>query len=80
MPSSSKVDVASVLNIGAFDLDRTLEMDPEFLNTDGDHVHDQSVTSVGITSKEDVDLGALQAWMQGLLSDQGADLYRMKGV
>ena len=29
-----------MLNIGAFDLSRTLEMDPEFLNTDGEHEHD----------------------------------------
>ena len=35
-----------VLNIGTFDLKRTLEMDPEFLNTDGEHEHDTTVSSV----------------------------------
>ena len=31
-----------------FDLERTLAMDPEFLNAAGEHVHDDSVTSLGI--------------------------------
>merc|ERR1712070_867580 len=44
----SKVSVDQVLSIGAFDLKKTLEMDPEFLNTDGEHEHDDTVTSVGI--------------------------------
>ncbi len=88
----SKVSVNSVLNIGAFDLKRTLEMDPTFLGTEGDghnhghhhhvhhHVHDRSVSSVGIRVDESVDLQAVQSWMSDLLSTRGADMYRMKGV
>lgn len=30
----SKVDPAKLLKIGAFDVDKVVEMDPEFLNTD----------------------------------------------
>ena len=44
----SLVDVEQILNIGAFDLHRTLEMDPGFLDTDAEHEHDATVTSVGI--------------------------------
>ena len=77
---SSNVDVKTVLSIGSFDLNRTLEMDPEFLNTDGEHVHDQRVTSVGISVAEDVDLPALQTWFSAILRDKGADMFRMKGV
>ena len=36
-----------VLGIRGFDLDRVLESEPEFLDTEGEHVHDQTVTSVG---------------------------------
>ena len=37
----SKVSVEQVLNIKGFDLDRTLEMDPGFLSTEGaEHEHD----------------------------------------
>ena len=39
----SQVSVDSVLQIKGFDLKRTLEMDPDFLNTDEEHSHDQKV-------------------------------------
>jgi len=72
--------VDQVLGIKAFDLTRTLEMDPEFLNTDGEHEHDASVTSVGIVSGGPVDLDRLNAWLGPLVEQRGADIYRMKGV
>ena len=75
-----KVEVKNVLNIGAFDLDRTLEMDPEFLNVDGEHEHDDSVTSLGIDVEGSVDMDAIQEWLSPLLQEKGNDLYRMKGV
>jgi G3E family GTPase len=78
--TNSLVSVQQVLGIGAFDLKRTLEMDPEFLDTDGEHVHDQSVTSLGIDVKEDVDLGLFTGWLEIMLRDKGADLFRIKGV
>merc|ERR1719362_1130629 len=46
----SSVSVDNVLNIHGFDLKRTLENDPEFLKTDGEHQHDASVSSVSITT------------------------------
>ena len=70
----------SLLDIGAFDLTRTLEMDPEFLNTDGEHEHDTSVSSVSITQEGLLDLGSVQEWITPLLQTKGADIYRMKGV
>merc|ERR1719203_1920305 len=78
----TKADVAPdwVLDIGAFDLKRTLEMDPEFLNTDGEHEHDTSVSSVSITQEGLLDLSLVESWIGELLQTQGADLYRMKGV
>mmetsp|Transcript_14003 Transcript_14003/g.41730 ORF Transcript_14003/g.41730 Transcript_14003/m.41730 type:complete len:349 (+) Transcript_14003:96-1142(+) len=76
----SSVSVDQVLGIKAFDLTRTLEMDPEFLNTDGEHEHDASVTSVGIVSGGPVDLDRLNAWLGPLVEQRGADIYRMKGV
>lgn len=76
----SQVSVDNVLDIRSFDLNRTIEMDPEFLNIDGEHEHDASVTSVGIDIPAEVDLMALQGYIGPLLRDRGADLYRMKGV
>ena len=78
--TNSAVQVESVLNIGAFDLQRTLEMDPEFLNSDGEHEHDTSVSSMSIIEPGELDLGSVQEWISELLQTRGADMYRMKGV
>jgi len=76
----SSVSVDSVLNIGGFDLKRTLEKEPDFLTNDGEHQHDTSVTSLSITQVGDVELEELNKFLQELLSEKGADIYRMKGV
>ena len=74
------MSVENVLNIKGFDLKRTLEMDPEFLNTDGEHVHDQTVTSLSIVQREGVHMALVNKWIGELLSTKGNDIYRMKGV
>merc|ERR1719353_2192884 len=76
----SQVSVDNVLDIKGFDLKRTLEMDPEFLNTDGEHVHDTTVSSLSIIQKGDVDLDSVQEWVGWVLRTQATDIYRMKGV
>merc|ERR1712078_799111 len=76
----SQVSVDQVLGIKAFDLKRTLEMDPEFLDTEGEHEHDNTVSSIGINIEGDVDLGLFSGWLEVLLRDKGADLFRIKGV
>lgn len=76
----SRVSVDSVLNIGAFDLKRVMEKEPDFLDTYGEDQHDTSVTSVSITQPGDVDLADLEEWIEELLATKGADIYRMKGV
>jgi len=78
--SQAQVAVNSVLNIKGFDLNRMLEMDPEFLNSDAEHEHDQSVSSLSITQLGDVNLQDLQNWMGDLLTEKGPDMFRMKGV
>ena len=78
--TQSKVSVEQVLNIGAFDLQRTLHMDPEFLNIDGEHEHDTSVTSIGIDIPGDVNLSVLQDWFGKVLQEKATDIYRMKGI
>ena len=78
--SQANVSVDSVLGIKAFDLKKTLEMDPEFLNTEGEHEHDASVTSVGIIVDGEVDLGKFYAWLEPIVTEKGVDIYRMKGL
>jgi G3E family GTPase len=75
----AEVDLDFVLGVGAFDLTRVLEMDPEFLS-DTDHQHDQSVTSVGFELPGEVQLPLLDGWLGWLLQEKGVDIFRMKGV
>merc|ERR1712118_94958 len=76
----SEVSVDSVLNIRGFDLKRTLEMDPGFLDTDGEYQHDDTVSSLSIIQPGNVDLDSVQEWVGWVLREKATDIYRMKGV
>jgi len=78
--TKAEVAVDKVLQVGGFDLKRTLEMDPEFLNTDGEHMHDHTVSSVSISLPGDLVLDQVQEWISNLLQTKGTEIYRMKGV
>jgi len=76
----SQVSVDSVLNIKGFDLARTLEMDPEFLDTDAEHVHDETISSLSICADGDVHMLLVNDFIGEILKTLGNDIYRMKGV
>ena len=76
----SKVSVDSVLNIKGFDLKRTLEMDPEFLDTNAEHVHDESISSLSICADGDVHMMLVNEFISDVLRNLGNDIFRMKGV
>jgi G3E family GTPase len=76
----SAASVESVLDIHGFDVNRVLEMDPEFLNADGEHVHDHSVSSLSIQQVGNVHQSLFQEWIQKVLQENGNDIYRCKGV
>jgi len=76
----SKIEPKEILNVGAFELDRVLGFDPEFLNEDQEHIHDQTVNSVGVKVEGNVDLNLLQTWISRVIRKDGANLYRYKGI
>ena len=87
----SHVDVDSVLGIRGFDLDRALQASPQLLDVDAAPTkHDAAVTSVSLdqgaarhvrrVAAGELDLELADAWLQRLLREQGADIFRMKGV
>ena len=45
-----------------------------------DHEHDEDVTSVAINTPGDLDFKKFDDWLGKLLSNQGQDIFRMKGV
>ena len=75
----SKVDLDWVLNARAFELSRVLEVDPQFLE-ESEHMHDQSITSVGIEVDGLVDLEKINDWLGWLLREKGTEIFRMKGI
>lgn len=77
---NSLLDPKELINIGSFDLERTLEMDPEFLDTDAEHEHDQRVTSTSSKFEGELNVNKLERWIGSLMRDKSEDLFRYKGV
>ncbi len=77
---NSLIEPKELINIGAFDLERTLEMDPEFLDTESEHEHDQRVTSTSARFVGELNVNKLDRWIGELMRDKGEDLFRYKGV
>ena len=77
---NSIIDPANLINIGSFDLDRTLEMDPEFLDTESEHEHDDRVTSTSSRFEGALNVNKLERWIGELMQSKGEDLFRYKGV
>jgi G3E family GTPase len=76
---NAELEMDALLGIGAFDLNRALEIDPEFLNETA-HEHDETVGSVAIVESGELDGDKLNEWISNLLQTQGADIFRMKGI
>jgi G3E family GTPase len=79
---NAELEMEALLGVKAFDLDRALEIEPEFLehHHDHDHDHDDTVTSVAIVESGSVDGEKLNTWLSGLLQTKGPDIFRMKGI
>ena len=77
---NSIIDPLNLINIGSFDLEKTLEMDPEFLDTEAEHEHDERVTSTSSKFEGALNVNKLERWIGELMRDKGEDLFRYKGV
>ena len=77
---NSIIDPKELINIGSFDLERTLDMDPEFLDTDAEHEHDERVTSTSSKFEGALNVNKLERWIGDLMQNKGEDLFRYKGV
>jgi hypothetical protein len=73
------IDLAAILNVDAFNLQKILQSEPDFLSEEGhEHEHDKSIGSVGFRLSAEMNVGKLNAWIQALMEEKGADLYRYK--
>ena len=78
--SHCQAPLDEVLNLNAFSLDRVLEVEPDFLDSDHDHEHDDDVSSVSFISESPLDFEKFQKWFSELLQTRGQDILRSKGI
>jgi len=71
--------VTELLDRGAFDLNRILEIEPGFLGED-EHEHDEAITSVSLRASRPLDPDRFTTWISELLRVRGVDILRCKGI
>jgi G3E family GTPase len=77
----SDIPLDLILDRGAFDLQRILEVEPEFLHDHHhEHEHDSEITSTSVTIDGPVNPERFRMWISGVLREKGADILRSKGV
>jgi G3E family GTPase len=76
---SCRVPRVEVLDIGAFDLQNLLRIEPNLLG-EHEHQHDQSIGCVAIREPGALAPRAFNAWLNALVQASGRDLFRMKGI
>jgi G3E family GTPase len=77
---NSAVNIADVLGRNAFDLDRILDLEPDFLEEGHHHHHSDDIRSLSFTIDGDVDPDKFMPWIQNLTQVQGPDILRCKGI
>lgn len=77
--TNAQVPLDEVLGQGAFDLDRILTIEPNFLGED-DHEHDQTIVSVSVSSEAAINPEKFLPWLREVTATQGQDILRLKGI
>jgi len=74
------VNLGKVLGRDAFNLDRILNIEPEFLTEDHAHEHDESIGSLSLTTDRPLNHERFIPWIQDVTANFGKDILRMKGI
>jgi G3E family GTPase len=69
-----------VLGKDAFNLDRILEIEPDFLEHAHEHEHDDQVASLSLKTDRPIEPRRFLPWIQDVTQQYGTDLLRMKGI
>lgn len=76
---NAELEMNALLGVKAFDLNRALEIEPDFLG-EHEHEHDATVTSVAIVEPGAIDGNKFSDWIEELLRTQGPNIFRTKGI
>jgi len=71
--------IGEILDIRGFNLNATLELDPEFLEAD-EHDHHEHVASFAFRSERPFNGAKLEEFLSGVVQVYGPDMLRYKGV
>jgi G3E family GTPase len=79
---ATRCDVAidQLLDRNAFDLDRILDIEPDFLESGHHHHHSEEVRSLSFTIPGDVDPEKFMPWINDISQAQGPNILRSKGI
>jgi G3E family GTPase len=73
------IPIDEVLDRSAFDLDRIMEVEPDFLENGHHHHHDDDMMSFSFRSGE-VDPDKFMPWISELTQQEGINILRCKGI
>ena len=76
---NAELEMDALLGVKAFDLNRALEIEPDFLG-EHTHEHDETVTSVAIVESGAIDGNKFSDWIEEFLRTQGPNIFRTKGI
>jgi G3E family GTPase len=66
--------------IHRLNLDRVLEIEPEFLDEIPEHEHDAGISSLALTTDQPMEPEKFIRWIQDVAQRLGLDILRMKGI
>ncbi|MBN9450299.1 MULTISPECIES: CobW family GTP-binding protein [unclassified Bosea (in: a-proteobacteria)] len=75
-----ELPIENLLDRNAFDLDRILDIEPDFLEAGHHHHHADDVRSMSFTIPGDVDPDKFMPWINDLSQAQGPNILRSKGI
>ena len=75
-----QVSIADVLDRKAFDLDRIIALEPDFLEEGHHHHHDEEMQSVSVRHAGEVDPEKFLPWISDLTQREGPNILRCKGI
>lgn len=75
-----ELPIENLLDRNAFDLDRILDIEPDFLESGHHHHHSDEVRSVSFTIPGDVDPEKFMPWINDISQAQGPNILRSKGI
>ncbi|MDQ4136032.1 MAG: GTP-binding protein, partial [Pseudomonadota bacterium] len=76
---NARVPLAEVLDRNAFDLERIIELEPNFLEEGHHHHHDEDMQSVSLRTGE-VNPEKFMPWISDLTQREGPKILRCKGI